>query len=320
VTLWLLAAPVSAEPTLWQRAQTPGAATRAKARLRAEQLFYQASDPRADLETLRDLSLGSAALMELSGEARRDPWQQVLLGRLLLDARPGREREALQLLESGLPALPDSDFKGQSLLDLGVGAMRSGEMERATKAFGAALKLAWDSDDRASLHRNRGRALMLSGRLSEAVADYREAVRLARSVVGVALSHFGLGGALERAGEYPQGMQEIARGVAIRLPVPPYVSENVLDAPTLYWIPEYDVHYFRGLSGMSEAETADSNELRQDRYEAALESWEQYIPAAEAQKDRFLPNALRHRQRCLDALARLEKAAGLPAAGSRRVR
>jgi hypothetical protein len=66
VALWLLALPVSAQPTLWQRAQAPGSAARAKARLRAEQLFDQASDPRADLATLRHLSLGSAALMELS--------------------------------------------------------------------------------------------------------------------------------------------------------------------------------------------------------------------------------------------------------------
>jgi tetratricopeptide (TPR) repeat protein len=303
--LWLLAAPASAEPTLWQRALTPGSATRAKARLRAEQLFYQASDPRADLETLRDLSLGSAALMELSGEARRDPWQQVLLGRVLLDGQPGREREALQLIESGLPALPDSDFKRASLFDLGLGAMFSGDMEHAARAFTAALALAWKADDRATLHRNRGKARMLSGNLLGAVADFRAAVELARGVEVMALSRFGLGVALERSGDYPQGMQEIARGVAMRLPVPPYPSESVLDLPGLRWIPEYDVHYFRALGAMSEADEADSSELSKDRYETALESWEQYIPAAEAQKDRFLANALLHRQRCLDALSRL---------------
>jgi len=317
--LWLLATPASAEPTLWQRAQTPGSATRTKARLRAEQLFDQASDPRADLETLRDLSLGSAALMELSGEARRDPWQQVLLGRVLLDARPGREREALQLLESGLPALPDSDFKRASLFDLALGAMFSGEMERATRAFTAALALAWKPDDRATIHRNRGKARMLSGHLLGAVADFRAAVELARGVEVMALSRFGLGVALERSGDYPQGMQEIARGVALRLPAPPYPSESVLDLPGLRWIPEYDVHYFRALGAMSEAETADSSELLQDRYQIALESWQQYIPAAEAQKDRFLANALRHRQRCSDALSLL-RSAKAPVRRSGRVR
>ena len=316
---WLLAVPASAEPTLWQRAQAPGSATRAKARLRAEQLFYQASDPRADLETLRDLSLGSAALMELSGEARRDPWQQVLLGRVLLDAQPGREREALQLIENGLPALPDSDFKRASLFDLGLGAMFSGEMEHATRAFTAALALAWKADDRATIHRNRGKARMLSGNLLGAVADFRAAVELARGVEVMALSRFGLGVALERSGDYPQGMQEISRGVAMRLPVPPYASESVLDLPGLRWIPEYDVNYFRALGAMSEAEAADSSELSKDRYETALQSWEQYIPAAEAQKDRFLANALRHQKRCLDALTRLHPAKAA-ARGSGRVR
>jgi hypothetical protein len=146
---------------------------------------------------------------------------------------------------------------------------------------------------------------MLSGHLLDAVADFRAAVGLARGVEVTALSRFGLGVALERSGDYPQAMQEIARGVALRLPVPPYPSESVLELPGLRWIPEYDVHYFRALGAMSEADAADSNEVLQDRYETALESWDQYIPAAEAQKDRFLTNALRHRQRCLDALERL---------------
>jgi tetratricopeptide (TPR) repeat protein len=301
----LLARAAAAEPTLWQRVTEPGSRIRSKARLRAEQLFDQASDPRAELETARDLSLGSAALLELSSDARRDPWQQVLLGRVLLDAQPGREREALQLIERGLLALPDSDFKRQSLFDVGLGAMFSGEMEHAAKAFTAALALAWKPDDRATIHRNRGKARMLSGQLLGAVADFRAAVQLGRGVEVMALARFGLGVALERSGDYPQGMLEIARGVAMRLPVPPYPSESVLDLPGLRWIPEYDVHYFRALGAMSEADVADSSELLRDRYETALESWQQYLPAAEAQKDRFLPNALRHRQRCLDALARL---------------
>jgi hypothetical protein len=116
-----------------------------------------------------------------------------------------------------------------------------------------------------------------------------------------------LGVTLERSGDYPQGMQEIARGVAVRLPVPPYSSESVLDLATLRWFPEYDVHYFRALGAMSEAAAADSRELSEERYEAALESWDQYLPAAQAQKDRFVPNAERHRQRCVDALLRLKQ-------------
>jgi tetratricopeptide (TPR) repeat protein len=239
---------------------------------------------------------------------------------VLLDAEPGREREAQQLIESGLPPLPDSDFKRQSLFDLGLAALFGGDMERAARAFTGALALAWRPDDRATIHRNRGKARMLSGQLPGAVVDFRAAVELARGVEVMALSRFGLGVALERSGDYPQGMQEIARGVAMRLPVPPYPSESVLDLPGLRWIPEYDVHYFRALGAMSEAEMADSNDLARERYEMALESWEQYIPAAEAQKDRFLPHALRHRQRCLDALSRLRPSSRVPGPRSGRVR
>jgi tetratricopeptide (TPR) repeat protein len=314
-SLWAVAAlcvasTAVADPTLWQRAQDPEVEARAKARLRAEQLFDQALDPQADTEMLQDLSLGSAALLELSGGAKRDPWQQVLLGRVLLEARAGREKEAMQLIESGLGWLPDSDFKGSSLFDLGLGAMFSGEMERAIKAFTAALPLAWDPDDRANLLRSRGKARMLSGHLLEAVGDFRAALKLARHVDVLALSHFSLGVALERGGDYPQGMQEIARGVALRLPVPAFAAENVLDLPTVTMLPDYDVHYYRALGAMSEAASADSRELEQDRYEAALDSWEQYLPAAEAQHDRFVLNAERHRQRCLDALTRLKKPTG----------
>lgn len=309
LTLSLAIAPSArAEPTLWQRAKQPGARTHAKARLRAEQLFEQAGKASADLELLRELSLGGAALLELSGGARRDPWQAVLLGRVLLDAQPGREREAVQLIGSGVGKLPDSDFKRASLFDLGVGAMLLGDTERAERALTAALSLAWDPDDRSSIHRNRSNARMLAGRLSGAVADARAAVQLARGVQVVALSHFKLGVALERSGDYPQGMQEITRGVAVRLPVPPYPSESVLDSPALRWVPEYDVHYYRALAAMSEATTAGSEqELVESTYEAALEDWQQYLLAAEVEKDRFVANARRHQQRCRDALAGLRK-------------
>ena len=304
------------EVGLWQRARNPAAVMQSRARLRAEQLFDQASSARGDLEILRELSLGSAALLELSGGARRDPWQAVLLGRVLLDAEPGRERAAIELIESGLPALPPSDFKRASLFDVGLGAMVSGDMEHATRAFSAALLLAWDPDDRASIHRNRGKANMLLGRSADAVADFRAAVRLGRGVEVRALSHFGLGVALERSGDYPQGIQEIARGVAVRLPVPPYPSESVLDSLSLRWIPEYDVHYFRALAQMAEALAADSSAARRDHFEAALENLEQYLPPAEASRDRFVPNALRLQQRCVDALQTTRE----PARRSGRVR
>jgi tetratricopeptide (TPR) repeat protein len=306
-----VAPPAGADPTLWQRAHDPWAAARAKARLRAEQLFDEATGPHADPETLRELSLGSAALLELSGGAKRDPWQEVLLGRVLLEARSGREKAAMQFIEHGLAALPPSDFKGASLFDLGLAAMFSGEMERAIKAFSAALPLAWDADDRANLLRSRGKARMLSGHLLEAVADFRAALKLSRHVDVLALSHFSLGVALERSGDYPQGMQEIARGVALRLPVPPFASENVLDLPTVTMLPDYDVHYYRALGAMSEAESADSRELQLERYQAALDSWDQYLPPAQAQKDRFVPNAERHRQRCLERLGKPRRSSGV---------
>jgi len=302
-----LASPAGAEPSLWQRAKDPGALLRSRARLRAEQLFDQATDPRADPEILHELSLGSAALLELGGGARRDPWQEVLLGRVLLEARAGRDKEAMQFIESGLRSLPDSDFKRDSLFDLGLGAMLNGDMEQANRAFSAALPLAWEPDERATLLRNRGKARMLSGHLLEAVADFRAALKLARHVEVIALAEFSLGVALERSGDYPRGMQEIARGVGVHLPVPPFAAESVLDLPTVTILPDYDLYYYRALGAMAEAAAADSAELEAERYGAALDSWEQYLPAAEAHADRFVPNAERHRQRCIDALARLKK-------------
>lgn len=305
----LVAGSARAEPTLWRRVKAPGSEANEKARRHAEQLFAQATDESLNPELLRDISLGSAALLELSGGAARDPWQAVLLGRVLLEAGPGREREAARLIESGIGQLPTSEFKRESWFDLGLSYQQFGDYERATRAYTAALALAWDADDRAIVYRNRGKMRMLSGRLGEAVNDFRAAVRLAQSSERVALSYFGLGVALERNGDYPAGMQAIAQGLAVRLPGPNVVSASVLDVPTLRWSPEYDVHYFRALVAMSQASGADDAGAEQQRYEAALESWEQYLPAAEAARDRFVANAERHRQRCLDALARLRREA-----------
>ncbi|HKY35932.1 MAG TPA: tetratricopeptide repeat protein [Polyangiaceae bacterium] len=308
LSLSLLAARAQAEPSLWGRVIDPNAQPASKARQRAEQLFDYSRQAGEDPEALRELSLGGAALLELSGGVRRDPWQAVLLGRILLDAQPGRERDAVRLLEQGLSGLPDSDFKLESWFDLGIGAMKIGDFARAEDAFAAALALAWDPDDRARCYRNRGRARLLSGQMMAAVADYRSAVRLARDTLGSALSHLGLGVTLERSGDYPQGMLEVARSVAMRIAVPPSSSVFVLDVPGLTWVPEYDEHYFRALAAMSEAEQTDDTDTAEAAYESALVSWEQYLPAAEAQKDRFVANAKRHQKRCLEALERLQQA------------
>jgi tetratricopeptide (TPR) repeat protein len=277
----------------------------ARARVRAEQLFEAASAARGDRELFRQLSLGSAALLELSGVS--DAEGRVLLGRVLLDAEAGREREAMQLITSSLPNLPVSDFKRDSLFDLGLGAMLNGDYVLAERAFSQALALAWNSDFRASIHRNRGKARMLGGDARGSVADFRAAVRLARGTEVLALSYFGLGVALERSGDFPQGLAEVARGAAIRMPSPPYASESVLDLPSLRWVPEYDVHYFRALSYMARESQQSERADRAESFALALESWNQYLPAALARADRFAANAERHRKRCQEALSELSK-------------
>lgn len=314
----LLARGANAEPGLWQRAVDPQAASRSKARLRAEQLFDQVTEARRDPELLRNLSLGSAALLELAGGAERDPWQSVLLGRLLLEADAGRAPEAMQLIERGLAGLPDSEFKRQSWFDLGIAALRRGDRPRADRALSAALALAWDPDDRSITLRNRGRTRLLSGRMMAALADFRAAVELARSSLTLALGRFGLGMALERSGDYPHAMEEIGRAVAIRLPVPPYPSDSVLDFPQLIWTPAYDVHYVRALAAMSQAETSGDALEQQAHYQAALDSWQQYLDSAEELQEPFATNARRHQRRCQLALSRLGRVK--PTGASGRVR
>jgi tetratricopeptide (TPR) repeat protein len=293
-----------AAPTLWERAREPGSSLRTRALLRAEQLFDAAFESRFDPDAFRELSLGSASLLELGGGKHLEPWQRVLLGRALLDARAGREREAMQLVLRALAELPESDYKRESWFDLGIAAMLAGDLPLADRAFTASLALSWDQDDRASMHRNRGKARMLAGDLRGAVNDFKAAVQLARRADFVALSLFGLGVALERSGDYPQGLAQVSKGRAIRLPVPPYPSESALDLPTLTWVPSYDVHYFRAFAAMSEAHAAQDRDrdTAASSYEEALSHWSQYLPAAEAARDKFLSNARRHQQRCRDAL------------------
>ncbi|HEY6078826.1 MAG TPA: hypothetical protein VIW29_08480 [Polyangiaceae bacterium] len=302
----------AAEPTLWQRARDPGATMRERARLRAEQLFDQAGDARSDPELFRQLLLGGASLLEVVGDVARDPWRAVLLGRLLLEAESERKQQAMQLIEGGLSGLPDSEFKRQAWFDLGVAALRSRQYSRAERAFSAGLALTWDLDDRSITHRNRGRSRMLAGQLTAAVGDYRAAVALARSSDTLALGRFGLGVALERSGDYPQGMQEIARAAAIRLPVPPYPAESVLDWSELIWTPDYEVFYVKALVAMSDAAQASSREQEAEAYAEALRGWELYSASAAQDRAPFQSNALRHQKRCREALQRLER--------SRRVR
>ncbi len=302
----LLSVPAeAAEPTLWQRARDPGASVRERARLRAEQLFEQASEARGDPELFHNLLLGSASLLELGGDAARDPWRAVLLGRLLLEGESPHQQRAMQLIEGGLPSLPASEFKRQAWFDLGVAALRGRQYTRSERAFSAALALAWDVDDRSITHRNRGRSRMLSGQLAAALSDYRAAVALARASDTLALARFGLGVALDRSGDFPQGLQEVARAASIHLPVPPYPAESVLDWSELIWTPDYEVFYVKALAAMAEAAAAGPREAALAAYDEALRNWELYLGPATQDRAPFVPNAERHRQRCRDAVERL---------------
>jgi tetratricopeptide (TPR) repeat protein len=252
--------------------------------------------------------MNTVAMMELFGDRQlSDPRLKFLTAFALIKADTGRQTEIRALLETALREAPESYFAPIALLELGIICNKLGDSRCEFDAYTKALENMWDSETRAQVYLNRGETYMMMGDLQGAIRDYRRAMRLAGGPTNQSLAHFGLGVALERSGDLPAGLRAIAIADAIRVPIPFGLVLSALDLPSVFFNPEYEVHYYKALAHMAAAErTSDPGDRRRE-YDMAIERWNRYLDGAEPAKQRWVPNARAHRARCERAAAKLPK-------------
>jgi tetratricopeptide (TPR) repeat protein len=218
------------------------------------------------------------------------------MAQALLASGHDRARDARRLLEAALPKLADGMLAAQAWYSLGLAHSVLDDPVAARAAYTRAIDLAWDADLRASSYYNRGEESLRLGELERALSDYSRAVALAREPDVEALARFGLAVALERRADLPSAFVELDRALSIVLPVPPYPTEDPLELPGVFFVPEYERHYLQALIWMARARHLEGS-VRKDAYGRAVSAWDAYLEQAD-ESGRWYAQARGHRERC----------------------
>jgi tetratricopeptide (TPR) repeat protein len=318
----LVAGPARATPSIWQRAQKPAAGTQQAILNRIERLLGSIGLAEFDAE----LSAGALALAQLGqsswpclarsgsapGAAPPSPPEFVLDARLeyliggaLLDSRAGREAEARCMLERALRDAPNSPLAARGLSDLAIAAAKMGDREVEHAAYLRALSLTWEPDSRGNLLANLAESDMALGDLGRAVRGYQRALSTSQQPELVAGAYFGLAVALDRSGDLPSALDAAKRAVSVQLPPTLFAAGSVLDLPNVFFLPSYEVHYYKALAAMASAQLSKDEFGRRDALAEALDQWTRYLLPAEAEHARFAPRAALHKASVARQLAEL---------------
>ncbi|MFO0571552.1 MAG: tetratricopeptide repeat protein [Polyangiaceae bacterium] len=312
------ASPVSAQPSIWDSARDPKSRRDYETLVGVERMLSREDESMAfDPAFPERLMRAALAVVELgSGKDSRDARLLFLAGDLLSDPLLGRDEDAKNVLERALARDPESPLAGRAWFNLAIGAAKVSDPKREHHAYSRALESVWEPGFRANIYANRGESSMVLGDLEAAIRDYRKSIALADRPDLVALSQYGLGIAYERNGDLPRGLEAMAVARAIQIPG----IGSALDLPSVFFVPPYDIHYYKALSAMSAARRDAKPESLAIALLEAAEEWQKYLEPASADRHRWVPNAKRHQRTVLERLKRLTPEIKRRAAASRQER
>jgi tetratricopeptide (TPR) repeat protein len=281
------AASASAQPSIWEAARDPESVKEYQTLVAVERMMSRSADDELDPFLQRDFQHAAIAMMELTGgERMRDERLGFVLGDLLTDSSVGRDEAAKRLLERALARAPDSPLAGRGWFNLAIVSARLGQPTDERRAYTLSLERIYEPAFRANIFMNRGESNMVLGEMDKAIADYRRAIKLADSPQLQALAYYGLGITLERRGDLPSALDAMRQARASFAPA--------LDAPSVFFVPSYDLYYYKALGEMSAARDAKKKRDVALHLFAALDHWESYLKEAELGQHRWVPNAKRH--------------------------
>lgn len=119
---------------------------------------------------------------------------------------------------------------------------------------------------------------MLQGQLDQALRDYDLALAL---VPDHALAHWGRAVALDRSGDLPAALEQASRALVFD------PDGRELASPRVFYIPEYDRHWYQALGAMARAQQAKRSPAEAVWCEQAVTLWNRYVRAAQPD-DRWL--------------------------------
>ena len=300
-----LSGEAGARPSLWQRAREPETARAEQLSRVLERMLDARRDTERDSDLSRDFALAAVAAADLAG-ADQLPGSRLgcLLGIALTEA--GLYRRAHKVLSRALADNPPGPLAGRCYYMASIAAGHLGQSELEIDALTHSIELDFIPNQLANAYCNRAEAWMRRGDLSRASSDFEKGIELGTDPAQQALCYYGLAVARDRNGDTPAAWQALAIALQIRLPLNVYASDDALDLPEVYFLPEYDVHYYKALSRMAAARQAGDDE-RREQYERALKHWQAYVEAGEKTADPWLMQARLHAATCKRMLDEDEK-------------
>lgn len=275
---------VGAEPSLWAAARDPEAARAEKSYEGAQRMFARSLEAeRFSTRSAKNLERASLALAELA-EPHGSPELDYFLGHLL---SLGTDLERAEIvLRRALARAPNSPLARRAWFDLGILRAKAGDSKGEYSSYSRALETSWERGLRGNLHLNRGESAMVQGRLKDALEDYQQAVKIGNEPSLQALAYWGISIVQDRLGDLPAALQ------AARLATKIY--PGALDLPSVFFVPRYDIHYYRALTWMALARDASSAAGRAEGYARASQAWEAYLAEAVPAKAEWVVNARLH--------------------------
>jgi hypothetical protein len=315
LALLLLAGRAGAQPNIWDAARDPKLVRDEQTLVAVERVLSRDDAPVFDPTTPRELMRAALTAAELAGRPTvSDPRLLFFVGELLSDPLVGRDDEAREVLDRALAADPSSPLAGRGWFNVAIASARLADPKREHDAYTHALELTWERGFRANIFTNRAESAMVLGHLDRAVADYEKAIELADRPDLQALAYYGLGIARERSGDLPASLDAMRVARNIRLPG----IGSALDLPSVFFVPDYDVHYYKALSAMSAARDAKKPQLEAHYLALAASQWQEYLAGAVPDQHRWVPNARRHEKVVLARLKKIAPPLKQPAAGRAR--
>lgn len=308
--LTLLAAqPTAARTSLWQRVVQPLAAradaqlllaeqARMLSRVAAPLLALPASNAQQLTERLNELTVGVAALAIANNRQQRgDPRLLFLLADALLKTENPPLARIADVLRAAVKQDPESPLAAQAWVQLAATEGKLGNRHRETSAYTQSLQEEWRSAPRATIFLNRGESAMATQALGEAQRDYKAALQLAENLTTRTLARWGLAVATDRLGDLPTALTEAQRASSHR-----FGSNSqaivALDLPGTYFLPPYEIHYYRALATMGEAQAASSPADARRLWLTAQFLWGLYLGPARQEGAAWVERAAHHLQHC----------------------
>lgn len=306
-----------AEPSLWDVARDPRTQRDYQTLVAVERMVARDDSAWFDPTLPERFMRAALAVVELAGGTESaDPRLLFVAGDLLSDPTVGRDEDARKLLDRALRLDPGSPLAGRAWFNVAIASARLGEPKRERDAYTRALERVWEPGFRANILANRGESHMVLGELGAAIADYKRSIAAADRPDLSALAYYGLGVALERNGDLPRALEAMATASAIQIPG----VGSALDLPSVFFVPAYDIHYYKALEAMAAARAAKKPELVAVHLLDAGEAWQKYLDHAVPDRHRWADNAKRHQAAVLARLKQLAPEIKRRAAATRRER